>query len=138
VNHEVGVDDNIDGTPVGMVTSISSSEFDIEDGHNFGFIWRMLPDITFRGSTGSNTPQVQMTLIPLANSGSGYNDPQSEGGTNVSTVQRITTIPVEKFTGQVFIRVRGRQLVFKVSSTQLGTAWQIGSPRIDIRADGRR
>lgn len=138
VNHEVGVDDNIDGTPVGMVTSISSSEFDIDDGHNFGFIWRMLPDITFRGSTGSNTPQVQMTLIPLINSGSGYSNPQSEGGTNTATVQRITTVPVEQFTGQVFVRVRGRQIVFKIDSTQLGTAWQIGSPRIDIRADGRR
>jgi hypothetical protein len=138
VEHEVGVDDNTDGTPVGMDCYIESSEFDIEDGHNFGFIWRMLPDITFRGSTGDLTPQVTMSLIPLANSGSGYNNPLSEGGTNSATVQRIAKVPVEEFTGQVFIRVRGRQLVFKIESTQLGTAWQIGSPRIDIKSDGRR
>ena len=138
VNHEVGVDDNINGTPVAISANIQSSEFDIDDGHNFGFIYRMLPDITFRGSASSPTPQVTMTLIPLANSGSGYNVPQSEGGSSSATVQRIATVPVEEFTGQVFIRVRGRQLVFKIESNQLGTAWQLGAPRIDIKSDGRR
>jgi hypothetical protein len=138
VNHEIGVDDNINGTPVAISANIQSSEFDIDDGHNFGFIYRMLPDLTFRGSASSPTPQVTMTLIPLANSGSGYNIPQSEGGSSNATVQRIATVPVEEFTGQVFIRVRGRQLVFKIESNQLGTAWQLGAPRIDIRSDGRR
>ncbi|NBU34611.1 hypothetical protein EBS40_08365 [bacterium] len=138
VNHEVGVDDNINGTPVALAANIQSSEFDIDDGHNFGFIYRMLPDLTFRGSASSPTPQVTMTLIPLANSGAGYNVPQSEGGSSSATVQRIATVPVEEFTGQVFIRVRGRQLVFKIESNQLGTTWQLGAPRIDIRADGRR
>jgi hypothetical protein len=138
LNHEFGVDDNVDGTPVGMVTSIGSSEFDIDDGHNFGFVYRILPDLTFRGSTDGTTPQVTMTLIPLANSGSGYNDPQSEGGVSYATIQRIATAPVEEFTGQVFIRVRGRQMVFRIDSTQLGTQWQLGAPRIDIKVDGRR
>jgi len=138
VNHEIGVDDNINGTPVAISANIQSSEFDIDDGHNFGFIYRMLPDLTFRGSASSPTPQVTMTLIPLVNSGSGYNVPQSEGGSSNATVQRIATVPVEEFTGQVFIRVRGRQLVFKIESNQLGTAWQLGAPRIDIRPDGRR
>ena len=138
VNHEVGVDDNINGTPVALAANIQSSEFDIDDGHNFGFIYRMLPDLTFRGSTGNLTPQATLTLIPLANSGSGYNIPQSEGGSSSATVQRIATVPVEEFTGQVFIRVRGRQLVFKIESNQLGTTWQLGAPRIDIKSDGRR
>jgi len=138
LNHEFGVDDNVDGTPVGMVTSIASSEFDIDDGHNFGFVYRILPDLTFRGSTDGTTPQVTMTLIPLANSGSGYSDPQSEGGSSYATIQRIATAPVEEFTGQVFIRVRGRQMVFRIDSTQLGTQWQLGAPRIDIKVDGRR
>ena len=138
IYHEYGVDDNVDGTPVAMTTSISSSEFDIDDGHNFGFVYRILPDLTFRGSTGSNTPQVTMTLIPLANSGAGYNNPQSEGGVSYATIQRIATAPVEEFTGQVFIRVRGRQMVFKVESNRLGTQFQLGAPRIDIRTDGRR
>jgi len=138
LNHEYGVDDNTDGVPVAMNSYIASSEFDIDDGHNFGFVYRILPDLTFRGSTGENTPQVTMTLIPLANSGSGYNSPQSEGGVSYATIQRIATAPVEEFTGQVFIRVRGRQMVFRVDCDRLGTQWQIGAPRIDIKQDGRR
>ena len=138
LNHEYGVDDNVDGNPQAMTTLIASTEFDIDDGHNFGFVYRILPDLTFRGSTGSNTPQVTMTLIPLANSGSGYNNPQSEGGSSNATIQRIASAPVEQFTGQVFIRVRGRQMVFRLDCSQLGTQWQLGAPRIDIRKDGRR
>lgn len=138
VNHEVGVDDNATGTPVPIEASIASSEFDIDDGHNFGFVWRIIPDITFRGSTGILTPQCTMTLLPLQNSGSGYNSPASVGGTSYASIQRIATAPVEEFTGQIYVRVRGRQMVFKIESTQLGTTWQLGAPRIDIKTDGRR
>ena len=138
VNHELGVDDNTTDVTVAIDSYISSSEFDIDDGHNFGFVYRILPDLTFRGSEGSNTPQVTMTLIPLQNSGAGYNNPQSEGGSSYASIQRIATAPVEEFTGQVFIRVRGRQMVFRVQGTQIGTQWQLGAPRIDIKADGRR
>ena len=138
VFHEQGNDDNTSGTPLAFDSYISSSEFDIDDGHDFGFVWRILPDLTFRGSTGDLTPQVTMTLIPLANSGSGYNDPTSEGGQNYATISRITTTPVEEFTGQVYVRVRGRQMVFKVEGNQVGLQWQLGAPRIDIKKDGRR
>ena len=79
-----------------------------------------------------------LTLIPLANSGSGYNNPQSEGGVSYASIQRIATAPVEEFTGEVFIRVRGRQMVFRVDCATLGTQWQVGAPRIDIKSDGRR
>lgn len=138
VNHEQGVDDNETGTPAPILASIGSSEFDIDDGHNFGFVWRVIPDLTFRGSTGDLTPQCTMTLIPLVNSGSGYTDPRSTAGTSAATIQRIATAPVEEFTGQVYIRVRGRQMVFKIESSRLGTTWQLGAPRIDIKSDGRR
>jgi hypothetical protein len=138
VNHEQGVDDNETATPLPIAASIGSSEFDIDDGHNFGFIWRVLPDITFRGSTGALTPQCNMTLIPLRNSGSGFTTPASTNGTSTAEIQRIATAPIEEFTGQVYIRVRGRQLIFKVDSNRLGTTWQLGAPRIDIKSDGRR
>jgi hypothetical protein len=138
VNHEQGVDDNETATPLPIAASIGSSEFDIDDGHNFGFIWRVLPDITFRGSTGDLTPQCNMTLIPLRNSGSGFTTPASTNGTSSAEIQRIATAPIEEFTGQVYIRVRGRQLIFKVDSNRLGTTWQLGAPRIDLRPDGRR
>ncbi len=138
VNHELGVDDNETGTALPIAASIGSSEFDIDDGHNFGFIWRVLPDITFRGSTGDLTPQCTMTLIPMRNSGAGFTTPASTNDTSSAQIQRTATIPIEQFTGQVYIRVRGRQLIFKVDSNRLGTAWQLGVPRIDIKSDGRR
>jgi hypothetical protein len=138
VNHEQGVDNNETGTPTSIAAFIGSSEFDIDDGHNFGFIWRVIPDITFRNSTGDLTPQCTMTLIPMQNSGSGFNDPRSTAGTSSASIQRIATAPIEEFTGQVYIRVRGRQVIFRVDSDRLGTTWQLGAPRIDIKSDGRR
>ena len=137
VNHEQGVDDNATGTPVAINAIISSAEFDIDDGDHFGFVWRMLPDITFRGSNTAS-PQVTMTLIPMQNSGSGFNNPISLGGNPDATVTRTSTAVIEQFTGQVYVRVRGRQMILKVESNQLGCTWQLGSPRIDIRQDGRR
>jgi hypothetical protein len=138
VNHEVGVDDNSTDTTLPIEASISSSEFDIDDGHNFGFVWRLIPDLTFRGSTGGLTPQCTVTLLPLQNSGSGYNNPVSVGGSSNALIQRTASAPIEEFTDQVYIRVRGRQMVFKLDSTQIGTTWQLGAPRIDIKTDGRR
>ena len=137
VNHETGNDDNVSGTPVAINAIIGSAEFDIDDGDHFGFVWRMLPDITFRGST-AESPNVTMTLIPMQNSGSGYNDPISLGGNADATITRTATAVIEQFTGQVYIRVRGRQMILQVESNQIGCTWQLGSPRIDIKQDGRR
>ena len=143
VNHESGVDDNTTGTPVAIESSITSAQFDIGDGHNMAFAWRMLPDLTFRGSTDGTIPSLIMQLLPLQNSGSGYNNPLSVGGTSATASQAVIatqTYPIEldTFTGQVNIRVRGRQMSMKISCNTLGTQWQLGSPRVDIRPDGRR
>jgi hypothetical protein len=137
VNHEQGNDNNETGTPAAINAIISSTEFDIDDGDHFGFVWRILPDITFRGSSAAS-PAVTMTLIPMQNSGSGYNDPISVGGNSTATVTRTTTAVIEEFTGQVYVRVRGRQMILQIESNQIGCIWQLGSPRIDIRQDGRR
>jgi hypothetical protein len=133
VNHEDGVDDASSGTAVGIDAYISSSEFDIGDGHNFGFIWRLLPDITFSGSSYYPTAQVVMTLYGLQNSGSGVT-----GGEGDPVILGSNYVVTEEFTGQINTRVRGRQLIFKVESDQVGTTWQLGAPRVDIRPDGRR
>lgn len=138
VDHELGVDDNETGNPAPIAASIGSSEFDIDDGHNFGFVWRVIPDLTFRGSTDGTTPQCTMSLIPLINSGSGYTDPRSTANTSSATIQRTASAPVEEFTGQLYMRVRGRQMIFKVESNRIGTTWQLGAPRLDIKSDGRR
>jgi hypothetical protein len=137
VNHEQGVDDNATGTTLPIEAFITSAEFDLDDGDHFGFVWRVLPDITFRGSTASS-PQVTMYLKPMQNSGSGYNIPASVGGENNATVTRTAVLPIEEFTGQIYTRVRGRQIAMEVRSTAEGVTWQLGSPRIDIKQDGRR
>jgi hypothetical protein len=136
VYHENGINDNETGTTLPLAANISSSEFDIQDGHQFGFVWRVLPDLTFETSSNSPTaqaPTVTMTLYGLSNSGSGVT---SSAGAPVaaSATYNIT----EQFTGQIYTRMRGRQMIFKIESNQINTTWQIGAPRIDIRPDGRR
>ena len=136
VQHEYGVDDNETGTTLPIAASITSSQYDIGDGHNFAFVYRMIPDLTFRGSTTGTTPQVTMYLQGLNNSGSGVTQ---SGNANVVNTGAITSaVNVDQFTGQLYIRVRGRQMQMQITSNTIGTQWQLGSPRIDIRADGRR
>jgi hypothetical protein len=136
VNHEKGINDATTVTTAPISAYIASSEFDIGDGHNFGFVWRILPDLTFQNSVNSpsGTPAtVTMELYGLTNSGSGVTSDASQPVAKSSTYN-IT----EEFTGQIYTRFRGRQMIFKISSNQIGTAWQLGAPRIDIRPDGRR
>ena len=136
INHETGLNDNTTGTAVAIDAYISSSEFDIGDGHNFGFVWRVLPDLTFENAENTPAgavPLVSMTLQGLANSGSGVTSTASQPVSKSSTY-----VITEQFTGQIFTRMRGRQMIFKISSNQINTCWQLGAPRIDIRPDGRR
>lgn len=137
VVHEIGVDDDETGDPQPISAYILSSEFDIDDGHRYAFMWRLMPDITFEGST-SVSPTATFTLYPLKGSGSGYRDPLSVGGNDNQDVVRSVSVPVEVYTNQLNIRVRGRQLAVKIESDALGTQWQLGTPRLDLRPDGRR
>jgi hypothetical protein len=137
VMHEDGVDDNVTGTNTAISSFITSAQFDIQDGNSFSFIRRILPDVTFDGST-AESPSLTMELLPLQSSGSGYNSPLSEGGSNSAAVTRSAIVPVEAFTDQVYTRVRGRQLSIKIESGDVGVTWQLGAPRLDIRPDGRR
>ena len=137
LNHEDGCDDQSTASPQAIDAFVQSSDFDIGDGHNFGFVWRILPDVNFNGST-TNQPAVTMTVKPRENSGTPYgsaDNPQVQSAQNYTTVPEYT---VQQFTGQVYTRLRGRQMAFRIESTKLGVAWQLGSPRIDIRPDGRR
>jgi hypothetical protein len=157
VEHENGVDDATDEQAVAIDSYILTSEFDIDDGNNFGFVWRVVPDMKFSGSTPGTNPYVTMTLLPMQNSGSGYNQPTSVGGssygyvtspkygtskTEGGSLQTISvdgkSYQIDTFTGQIYTRVRGRQMALSVRSNEKGVQWQLGAPRIDIRQDGRR
>jgi len=135
--HESAVDDVSGEQPVPIESYIQSSDFDIGDGHNFGFVWRILPDINFNGSNVNN-PYVTMQVKPRRNSGTPYGTADDPQVTSADNFTGAPTYNVQEFTGQVYTRLRGRQLAFRITSDSLGVAWQLGSPRIDIRNDGRR
>ena len=141
VYHEAAVDDGSTNPPSPINAYIQSSDFDIDDGHNYGFVWRIIPDITFDGSdtTGatSDKPYVQFTVRPRQNPGSAYGVADSPTVTSAQGYAGQTTYNVQQFTEIVYSRVRGRQMAFKVESNSIGTQWQLGVPRIDVRPDGR-
>lgn len=135
--HESAVDDVAGDAPVPITAYIQSSDFDIGDGHNFGFVWRILPDINFNGSN-VNQPYVTMQVKPRRNSGTPYGTADDPTVTSADNFAAAPVFTIQEFTGQVYTRLRGRQLAFRIESDSLGVAWQLGSPRIDIRNDGRR
>lgn len=137
--HENGVDDASTATPVPFDAYISSSDFDIGDGHNFGYVWRIIPDLNFTGST-NGFPQAYIQVSPRNFSGSAYT---KSAETDTVSAQRyfqnVKQYIVQQYTPQVYSRIRGRQMSFRIGSGgQLGVAWQLGAPRIDVKADGRR
>ena len=137
VYHELGTDDQSTATTLPIASYVTSSDFDISDGHNFGYVWRILPDVNFNGSN-VNQPSVTMTLQPRYNSGSAYGDADTPGVTSSNNFAVYPQYTIQEFTGQVYTRLRGRQMAFSISSDGLGVAWQLGAPRIDIKNDGRR
>jgi hypothetical protein len=129
--HEIGNDDLSLPVAKPIPCFVETSDFDIGDGENFSFVWRIIPDMKFLGSTASS-PSVTLTLTP-------HNFPGAAYGTgDTRSVTASTVLPVEQYTEQVFTRIRGRQLAFRVASSDLGVAWQMGAMRLDIRPDGRR
>ena len=143
VNHESGVDDATTVPALPIYAYIQSSDFDIGDGHNFGFAWRMIPDITFDGSNTSSSaspyPSVDITMWPRQNPGADYNrDVPNPAVTSAQNYVNARTYNVQQFTQIVYTRIRGRQMAFRIESADLGTQWQLGTPRLDVRADGQR
>ena len=126
-NHEVGFDD--DGSA--MTSFIESAPIDIGDGEKFVFLKRVIPDVTFDGSTSVN-PDVSFTMKAKNFPGSNFNQ-TTEGAT-----QRSATSPIEQFTEKLDYRLRGRSFALRIDSTSLGTNFTLGTPRVDIREDGRR
>jgi hypothetical protein len=123
-NHEQGLNDDT----TAMESYIASSDFDLVDGDQFILTKRIIPDMNFEGST-ANTPTVTMYIKPRNFPGSAY--------TNIESDNVIET-SVDVYTEQIFMRARARQMAIEVASTDLNVQWQLGSPRLDGRPDGRR
>ena len=137
VYHENGVDDGTVNPSVPISSTLTSSDFDIGDGHNFGFVWRLIPDLSFDGSS-VNLPQASFTVLPRTFPGAAYGPSNDPDVISTQNYQNQRTYAIQQFTQQVYVRIRGRQMAFQVSSDTLGVQWQLGIPRIDIRPDGRR
>jgi hypothetical protein len=141
IYHEQGNDDGTTNPPTAIPSYIQSSDFDIGDGHNYGFVWRMIPDITFDGSTTPSPlfPNVTFAMRPRQNPGSNYGVAPTPTVSSTQTYSATTqTYNVQQFTEIVYTRIRGRQIAFKISSSDIGVQWQLGVPRLDVRPDGRR
>lgn len=125
-SHENGVND--DTLPIDAY--IQSSDFDIGDGDQFMLTRRIIPDVSFNGSTATS-PEVSIQVRPR-------NFPGAAFGSDPADSQRVIETTVGTYTDQVFMRARARQMAFKIRSTELGVQWQLGAPRLDARADGSR
>ena len=123
-NHEQGLNDNI----LPMNSYIASSDFDLVDGDQFILTKRIIPDVSFQGSTAA-TPEVTMLIKPRNFPGNAYSN--TETGTVIET-------SVDIYTEQIFMRARARQMAVEIESTNLDVQWQLGSPRLDGRPDGKR
>ncbi len=137
IYHEDGVDDGTTNPPTPISSYVQSADANIGDGHNYGFVWRMIPDVTFDGSYVNN-PSVTITLKPRQNPGSNYSAAAAPAVTSTQNYQGQRNYTVQQFTEIVYVRVRGRQMAFRIGSDGLGVQWQLGVPAIDLRPDGRR
>lgn len=137
IYHENGNDDGTTVPTSPIYAYTQSSDFDIGDGHNLGFAWRIIPDVNFDGSDTA-APSVNFTVRPRQNPGNNYGSTDNPAVVSANNYAGQRTYNVQQFTDIVYIRIRGRQMAFRVESTDLGVAWQLGSPRLDVRPDGRR
>ena len=129
--HEYGSDDGSSNPPSAIASYIESSQMSIGAGDSFVFLTKLIPDVTFEGSV-SPAPSVSMTLEARSYPGAAYTSTKS------STVTRSATVPVEQFTNEVMVRLRGRSFAFKINSSDTGVDWRLGTPRVALRPDGRR
>lgn len=129
--HEDGFDDGSVSPAVGIAAYIESAQMSIQSGDSFAFISRVIPDLTFRNST-SITPVADFTIKARNFPGGAYLQ------SNDLSVSKTASVPVEQFTEQLYMRVRGRSFAFRIDSTETGVSWRLGIPRVDIRQDGRR
>ena len=128
---ELGLDDATSSPAVAINAHIESSQIDLADGEQFAFIRRLIPDITFENSTAAS-PNVVFTTKVRDFPGGNYDSEDA------ATVTRSATTPVEQFTNQVHLRLRGRSFALRVASSDTETQWRLGSARLDVRPDGRR
>jgi hypothetical protein len=129
--HEVGYDDGETNPPSPIASYIESADFGIGDGDKLMFVDRIIPDLTFTRSTASD-PAVDIEVQAKKFPGQAI---QSQDSRNVV---KVVAASVDRFTNQVWARLRGREMRLKISSTGLGVSWILGATRMNVRPDGKQ
>lgn len=122
-----------DNDNVPLEAFIQSNDFDIDTGNKFILTKRIIPDVNFTGSNLiSNSSPSTIFAIKFRNFPGNFSveDPND--------IQPVIETDVGRFTDQIFVRSRARQMALKVSSLDIGVQWQLGTPRLDGKEDGRR
>jgi hypothetical protein len=135
--HEVGNDDGSTNPPSAIDCFVQSADFNLEDGDSFGYVWRIIPDLTFDGSSAPS-PTAQFSIRPRQFPGTAYGTAESPNVQSANNYLGQRTYNVQQFTPQVNVRIRGRQMALRVGSNTTGVAWQLGTPTADIKPSGRR
>ena len=144
-SHENGNDDGqrAPTVPTAITSFIQSADMAVGDGEEFVLTKRVIPDVNFINSDTSSTtgaaltPEVQLTVGVRNFPGAASSTTDAASATLLRDVT-TSTATVDQYTDQVFVRARGRQMNFKIGSTGVGVQWQLGSPRVDFKIDGRR
>ena len=135
--HETGNDDGSVNPPAAIDCFIQSADFNLEDGDSFGYVWRIIPDLTFDGSNAP-FPTANFTIRPRQFPGTNYGTANNPAVQSANNYLNQRTYNVQQFTPQVNVRIRGRQMALRVGSDTTGVAWQLGTPTADIKPSGRR
>jgi hypothetical protein len=135
--HETGNDDGSTNPPTAIDCFVQSADFNLEDGDSFGYVWRIIPDLTFDGSSAPS-PTAQFSIRPRQFPGTAYGPANNPDVQSANNYLGQRTYNVQQFTPQVNVRIRGRQMALRVGSNTTGVAWQLGTPTADIKASGRR
>jgi hypothetical protein len=122
--HESGFNDGSTSPPSPIESYIQSSPIDIGDGEQFSLIRRVFPDIVFKNSSNPS-PEADVTINVRNQSAASY-------------FRSTTATFVDNDRQQLDFRLRGRQMSLKVSADQIDSTWRLGSPRVDLKPDGRR
>ena len=136
VQHETGLDDGTTNPPSPIYSYIASADFDLGEGDKFSVVKRMIPDVDFIGSDTVENPTPSVNITVSTRNFPGQGDYVASTASNIPGQQ--STTQVYDYTNQVFLRLRGRQVAFMIESQDLGVAWQLGTPRLDIVPDGTR
>jgi len=113
--------------------SVETGDIDVSDGDAFSFISRFIPDLMLPESKDSSPATISFTMT-------GKDFPG--GATTTTSSSSIVVDPSDGSyspTGNsTAVRIRGRSVSMKFSSSSQDFSWRLGDSRVDATPDGHR